>query len=75
MARKKQTMKLALSTGTDKEFSAARAAFLAWTGSETSSRLVTTARTRQQRASRAFAAELLAPAAFLKKRLGKERDV
>lgn len=68
-------MTLALLTGADREFSAARASFLAWNGAEVNSRLVTTARTRQQRASRAFAAELLAPAAFLKKRLGKERDV
>jgi hypothetical protein len=37
--------------------------------------LVTTSRTRQQQASRAFGAELLAPAKYLEKRLGKERDV
>jgi len=67
-------MKLALSSGTDKEFSAARASFLAWVSGD-SSRLITTARTRQQRASRAFGAELLAPAAFLKKRLGRDQDV
>jgi hypothetical protein len=74
VAREQDRMKLALSSGTDKEFSAARASFLAWV-SGNSSRLVTTARTRQQRASRAFGAELLAPAAYLKKRLGRELDV
>jgi hypothetical protein len=74
VAREQKQMKLALSSGTDKEFSTARASFLAWVSGD-SSRLVTTARTRQQRASRAFGAELLAPASYLKKRLGKERDV
>lgn len=75
VSRAQKTMKLALSSGTDKEFSAARASFLAWTSNDNCSRLVTTARTREQRASRAFGAELLAPAEFLKKRLGKELDV
>jgi hypothetical protein len=74
-SRLDKTIKLALSSGTDKEFSAARASFLAWTSGDRESRLVTTARTRQQRASRAFGAELLAPADFLKKRLGREKDV
>jgi hypothetical protein len=53
-----------------RKFAAARASFLAWTGAKESSRLVTTARTRDQQASRAFAAELLAPAKYLSKRLG-----
>lgn len=75
MQRNSDQMKLALSSGTDKEFSAARASFLAWAGDKENSRLVTTARTREQRASRAFAAELLAPAAYLKKRLGRDLDV
>lgn len=75
VAREQKQVKIALSTGTDKEFSAARASFLAWVSGDHDSRLVTTARTRQQRASRAFSAELLAPAAYLKKRLGQNRDV
>jgi hypothetical protein len=75
ISRNQKTVKLALSSGSDKEFSAARGSFLAWVSGEADARLVTTARTRQQRASRAFAAELLAPAAYLKKRLGRERDV
>jgi hypothetical protein len=74
-SRLDKTIKLALSSGTDKEFSVARASFLAWTSGDHESRLVTTARTRQQRASRAFGAELLAPADYLKKRLGREKDV
>jgi len=75
MSRDQKKMKLAFSSGADREFAAARASFLAWLSGEKDSRLVTTARTRQQRASRAFGAELLAPAGYLKKRLGREKDV
>jgi hypothetical protein len=75
MKRRDKGMKIAFSSGTDREFAAARSSFLAWVTDGNASRLVTTARTRQQRASRAFGAELLAPAGYLKKRLGKERDV
>jgi hypothetical protein len=58
-----------------RKFAGARTAFLAWSHTEKSSRLVTSARTRDQQASRAFAAELLAPAKYLKKRLGDRTDV
>jgi len=58
-----------------KKFGAARASFLAWSKGENNSRLVTTARTRDQQASRAFAAEILAPAKYLEKRLGKGVEV
>lgn len=58
-----------------KKFAAARAAFLAWSNTKNSSRLVTSARTRDQQASRAFAAELLAPAKFLRKKLGERGEV
>jgi hypothetical protein len=58
-----------------RKFAAARAAFLGWSNVRKSSRLVTTARTRDQQASRAFAAELLAPAKYLKKRLGERLEV
>jgi hypothetical protein len=75
VSREDDAMKLALSTGVDKEFSAARASFLAWSSEDKVSRLVTTARTRQQQASRAFGAELLAPAVFIKKKLGRDREV
>src|SRR5258708_1743972 len=75
VARSDKQMKLALSSGTDKEFSAARGSFLALVSDNNGSRLVTTAPTKEQRASRAFGAELLAPAGYLKKRLGRDRDV
>jgi hypothetical protein len=68
-------LSLAYGDGPSKKFAAARASFLAWSPSASDSRLVTTARTRDQRASRAFAAEILAPANYLKKRLGKRSDV
>jgi hypothetical protein len=58
-----------------RKFSGARAAFLSWSHAKESSRLVTSAKTRDQQASRAFAAELLAPAKYLKKRLGDRTDV
>jgi hypothetical protein len=57
-----------------RRFTAARAAFLAWAqdvrvaGSTFAERLVTAAVTRPQQASRAFAAELLAPAAYVRGR-------
>lgn len=58
-----------------RKFAGARAAFLAWSPSKKDSRLVTSGRTRDQQASRAFAAELLAPAKYLKKRLGNRGEV
>jgi len=75
--REDDNMRVAL-TGSNhahRKFAAARAAFLTWSQGKKSSRLVTTARTRDQQASRAFAAELLAPAKFLKKRLGERTEV
>ena len=68
-------MALAGSNRAHRKFAAARAAFLAWSHKKNPSRLVTTARTRDQQASRAFAAELLAPAKFLKKTLGERSEV
>jgi hypothetical protein len=53
-----------------RRFAAARAAFMAWTTPEKSSRLITRARTRDQQASRAFAAEMLAPIGYIRKRAG-----
>jgi hypothetical protein len=51
-----------------RNFTAARAAYLAWTAeSPHMSRLMTTAVTRDQQASRAFAAELTAPIAYIRK--------
>jgi hypothetical protein len=51
-----------------RRFAAARAAYLAWTSGPFSKRLLTSAVTRDQQASRAFAAELLAPFAYIKAR-------
>lgn len=49
-----------------RRFSAARAIFAAWTAEANESRFLTSAVTRDQQASRAFAAELTAPFAFLR---------
>jgi hypothetical protein len=49
-----------------RRFSGARAAFLAWSGKRQSARLMTDARTRDQQASRAFAAEILAPSNYIR---------
>ncbi len=49
-----------------RRFAAGRAAFFFWTGQENDCRLITDAVTRDQQASRAFAAELLVPQAFLR---------
>jgi hypothetical protein len=70
--RKSDLIRLAL-TGTSephKRFAAARAAFLAWDAHADASRLVTRARTREQQASRAFAAEMLAPIGYIKRKGG-----
>jgi len=75
--RVENNMRIALagSNRAHRKFAAARSAFLAWSDGRNSSRLLTSARTRDQQASRAFAAELLAPAKYLKKRLGKRSEV
>lgn len=53
-----------------RKFSAARAVFLAWEGKRTGKpRFVTNAKTRDQQASRAFAAEMLAPIAFIREQI------
>lgn len=66
-------VRLALSEGRSQQrkFAAARSIFLAWSReNKAAGRLVTSARTRDQQASRAFAAELLAPIEFIKSRSG-----
>ena len=77
VAREDACMRMSLigANSGQRKFAAARASFLAWSDARTSSRLVTTARTWDQRASRAFAAELLAPAKYLRKRLGDGPEV
>jgi hypothetical protein len=49
-----------------RRFSAARAAYAAWTSVPKISRLITQAVTRDQQASRSFAAEITAPIAYLR---------
>ena len=61
-----------------RRFSGARAAYLFWTSTESQSRLITAAATRDQQASRAFAAELLVPQAYVRSqassgKLGRSR--
>lgn len=51
-----------------RRFDAARSCFLAWHQAAEGDRLVTRARVRDQQASRAFAAELLAPIQYIKRR-------
>jgi hypothetical protein len=54
-----------------RRFASARAVFMAWgTDEQDTARLITHARTREQQASRAFAAELLAPIDFIRKAAG-----
>ncbi len=50
-----------------RRFAAARGIFAAWTAAPAESRFLTSAVTRDQQANRAFAAELTAPIAFLRK--------
>jgi hypothetical protein len=51
-----------------RRFTAARAAFLGWAGDTDASHLVTAAITRDQQASRAFAAEIIAPIGYIRAR-------
>ena len=55
-------------TVTQRRFTAARAVFSAWTAEPQDKRFLTSAVTRDQQASRAFAAELTAPYALLRAR-------
>lgn len=58
-----------------RRFSAARAAYLAWVSEANSQRLVTNAVTRDQQASRSFAAEMLIPQAFLLSLAGSRKEL
>lgn len=71
-ARNHEAMRLVLAGDSDphRRFAAARAAFLAWCTGADSARLITRAKTRDQQASRAFAAEMLAPIGYIKRRVG-----
>jgi hypothetical protein len=70
LERSHQAMRLAILDDkvAQKRFTFARAAFLGWQTKGETARLVTTAKTRDQQASRAFAAEVLAPISFVKSR-------
>jgi len=57
-------------TAPQRRFRLCRGAYLAWRAGEAGDGLVTVAGTRAQQASRAFAAELLAPAELLRERAG-----
>src|SRR5205085_5467777 len=75
--RHEELMKLAIveQSPQQQRFSASRAAFIAWSARQDGSRLVTGARTREQQASRAFAAEMLAPIQFIRRRTGGSRTI
>ncbi|WP_296583016.1 hypothetical protein [Xanthobacter sp.] len=70
---KKAYISLLQKRESQRRFTAARGAYLAWTArDERSARLLTWAVTRDQQASRAFAAEMTAPRAFLREELRKK---
>ncbi|HUA26585.1 MAG TPA: hypothetical protein VMA54_20820 [Steroidobacteraceae bacterium] len=58
-----------------RRFSGARAAYLAWVSEAQSRRLVTNAVTRDQQASRSFAAEILIPQSYLKSLAGSKMQL
>lgn len=72
MKRNDETMQIALAEPDfpRRRFAAARGAFLGWASGMSSSHLITTARTRDQQASREFAAELLAPSVYIRGKAG-----
>lgn len=57
---------------TSRRFDAARSLYLAVQSARPASRMITRARVRDQQASRAFAAELLAPADYIRRRVSNE---
>ncbi len=66
--RSNESGKLALvqNNRSSRRFSAARATYFLWTSTSERYRLITSAVTRDQQASRAFAAELLAPQSYIR---------
>jgi hypothetical protein len=58
-----------------RRFSAGRAAYLAWVSETQSRKLATNAVTRDQQASRSFAAEILIPQAYLKSLAGSKGEL
>jgi hypothetical protein len=72
LQRSGETMHMALADAdfARRRFAAARGVFLGWNSGAETSHLITIARTRSQQASRAFAAELLAPFDYIRSRTG-----
>ncbi len=72
MKRDDVTLRMALGESQlpRRRFAAARGVFMGWSSGDHSSHLITSARTRQQQAARAFAAELLAPFEYIRRRAG-----
>jgi hypothetical protein len=72
LAREEEDVRVALAQTNEpqRRFAAARAIYLAMSEDRGSKRLVTRARTRGQQASRAFAAEMLAPIGYIRRRAG-----
>jgi hypothetical protein len=58
-----------------RRFSGARASYLAWVSEAQSRRLITNAVTRDQQASRSFAAEILIPQSYLKSLAGPKMEL
>jgi hypothetical protein len=76
VVRQEEEMKVGLlqSIETKRRFAAARAIFSGWSAEHPNeSRLLTSAVTRDQQANRAFAAELTAPLALIRKRAQRSR--
>jgi hypothetical protein len=75
--RDDQTAKVALFQDDElhRRFSAGRVTYLGWVSEHHSRRLATNALTRDQQASRSFAAEILTPQAFLKQLAGTQRQL
>lgn len=63
----------AMDAASSRRFAATRAAYMFWTGKPNDSRFITNAVTRDQQASRAFAAEMLVPRAFLRAQVHRSR--
>jgi hypothetical protein len=72
VSRQEETLQMAFlqDKEEDRRFAAARSVYLAWVSESQSQRLVTQARTRDQQASRQFAAELLVPRSYLRSAAG-----
>ena len=71
--RDRGSVAFALDALSSRRFAAARAAYMFWTDEANERRFLTNAVTRDQQASRAFAAELLVPKAYLRSHTRRSR--